>query len=152
MEALGCLAAVIGIPILIGIFRALFGGNKTTTIQRELEKGLIIKCVEDTITTESGERVEVYKLSMSGTCAVPSENYPCKIVVIDFFLIQDHRELKAQRQCLPPTEPAKELTLFPSSFLLYIDNSTSADSVCQAFQENYANCCKLSLLPLKYRP
>ncbi len=82
MEALGCLAAVFGIPILISIFRALFGGDQKSTIKKEIDKGLTIKCVEDTIKTESGERVEVYKLSMSGTCAVPSENYPCKIVVI----------------------------------------------------------------------
>jgi len=75
------LIVVIGILILISIFKALFGGGETSTIQKELGKGLTIKCVEDTINTESGEQLGVYKLSMSGTCAVPGENYPCKILI-----------------------------------------------------------------------
>ena len=81
MEALGCIGIVLGIGIVVAIIKALSNRSKRDEVAEEIQKELTVRCKKDSITVESGERVNIYRVLVSGSCFVPHSGYPCKILL-----------------------------------------------------------------------
>jgi len=76
---------VLGILIFIGIF--VFIGYlqnapaiaQRKKLQKKIAEPLRVCCQNDSITTDPGDTLDVCKVTVSGTCFVPSANYPCSL-------------------------------------------------------------------------
>ncbi len=58
--------------------------SKLLDLKKELDNDLKVKLFESSIETKDGEKLPCHKVTISGTCLVPSQNYPCQI---QFYLI-----------------------------------------------------------------
>ena len=79
MEWLGCLAVFIGVAVLRFIFNAISGSSQNRAIEKTVQEEIKVRWYGDQLTTDSGETKDYIRVTASGTCAVPEDNYPCRI-------------------------------------------------------------------------
>lgn len=79
MEWLGCLGAFIGLAIIGAIFRAITNASQNRAVKKTVQDEMKVRCHSNQLTTDSGQKVDFMRVTVSGTCMVPSDNYPCRI-------------------------------------------------------------------------
>lgn len=79
MEWLGCLAAFFGIAFIGWIFQAIQNALQKSTVKKTVQEEMKVRCHGDQLTTDSGKKMDFMRVTVSGTCMVPSDNYPCRI-------------------------------------------------------------------------
>jgi len=76
--------------------------DKLVKVQQEIDADLSVKYIKDKIEAEDGEKLSCHKVTISGTCRVPNDNYPCRILFCLFDSTEDGEEDKYPVLCLIP--------------------------------------------------
>lgn len=79
MEWLGCIGALIGLSLLGYFFKAIANASQNRAVKKTVQEEMKVRCQSDQLATNSGEIMNFIRVTVSGTCMVPRDNYPCRI-------------------------------------------------------------------------